>query len=318
MPADAGDLMVLAAKRNGLTSPEMKPWHLKASYATFDSQGNIEAEGTIDEWWAQKHKARISFHSGGDTQTTYYTDAGSYQSGEVANHLGAAEVARQDIVEPLPSPEFLQTESFSVPPRDPRGSKLLCVVTKESTSDQRLPSSTGATYCFDSDKPILRLIAGANGWEQTVRNKFVTYQGKYLPTDVKVAHGTRTSVTMHLDSLETIKTVDEATFTPPADAVRQPQRVLISSGTATGMLATQVKPVYPPIAKAAHVQGEVVLDAAIGSNGHVQSLRVVSGPPMLLQAATDTVEQWTYRPYILNGEQVEVETTVNVIFHLGG
>ena len=93
--------------------------------------------------------------------------------------------------------------------------------------------------------------------------------------------------------------------------------VIISKGVAEGMLITPVKPVYPAIALAAHIQGTVVLQATISKTGTIEGLRVVDGPPMLRQSALDAVKQWRYRPYLLNGEPVEVETTINVIFSLG-
>jgi protein TonB len=79
----------------------------------------------------------------------------------------------------------------------------------------------------------------------------------------------------------------------------------------------KVVPVYPAIAKATGVQGTVVLEAIISKQGTIESLRVVSGPAMLQQAARDAVSAWRYRPYLLNGEPVAVETTVNVVFTLG-
>ena len=75
-------------------------------------------------------------------------------------------------------------------------------------------------------------------------------------------------------------------------------------------------PEYPLIAKATHTQGTVVLQATISRQGTIENLRVTSGPLMLQQAAVDAVRTWRYRPYLLNGDPVEVETTVNVIFTL--
>ena len=74
---------------------------------------------------------------------------------------------------------------------------------------------------------------------------------------------------------------------------------------------------YPAIAKATGTQGTVVLQAVISKTGAIKNLRVVSGSPMLQQAALDAVGHWRYRPFLLNGEPVEVETTVNVVFSLG-
>ncbi|MGA7342857.1 MAG: energy transducer TonB, partial [Terracidiphilus sp.] len=97
-----------------------------------------------------------------------------------------------------------------------------------------------------------------------------------------------------------------------------PKKVNISAGVAVGMLLQKTQPIYPPIAKAARVSGTVVLQATISKQGTITNLRVVSGPAMLQSSALDAVRTWRYRPYLLNNEPVEVETTVNVIFTLGG
>jgi protein TonB len=97
-----------------------------------------------------------------------------------------------------------------------------------------------------------------------------------------------------------------------------PKKVNISAGVAVGMLIQKTTPSYPPIAKAARVSGTVVLQATISKGGTIENLHVISGPAMLQQAAMDAVKTWRYRPYLLNNEPVEVETTVNVIFTLGG
>jgi periplasmic protein TonB len=97
-----------------------------------------------------------------------------------------------------------------------------------------------------------------------------------------------------------------------------PKKLTISSGVMQGNLLQKITPQYPAIAKAARIQGTVVLQATISKQGTIENLRVVSGPPMLTQAALDAVRQWRYRPYLLNNEPVEVETTVNVVFNLGG
>jgi protein TonB len=96
------------------------------------------------------------------------------------------------------------------------------------------------------------------------------------------------------------------------------KKLTISSGVMQGMLLQKTTPVYPPIAKAARVSGTVVLQATISKTGSIENLHVLSGPAMLQQAAMDAVKSWRYRPYLLNNEPVEVETTVNVIFTLGG
>ena len=93
--------------------------------------------------------------------------------------------------------------------------------------------------------------------------------------------------------------------------------VRVSTAVEEGLILQKTKPVYPPIAIAAHVQGTVILAANISKGGAIENLRVVSGPAMLQQSAVNAVSTWRYRPYLLDGQPVEVETTVNVVFTLG-
>ena len=85
-----------------------------------------------------------------------------------------------------------------------------------------------------------------------------------------------------------------------------------------GDLIHKVLPTYPPLARSARIQGQVVLQAVISKQGVVENLRMVAGHPMLVPAAIEAVRQWRYRPYILNNEPVEVETQITVNFSLGG
>jgi len=96
------------------------------------------------------------------------------------------------------------------------------------------------------------------------------------------------------------------------------QRVRVSQGVSQGLLIHQVKPTYPPLARQARIQGTVVLQAVISKDGSIEHLTLVSGHPMLAPAAIEAVKQWKYKPYFLNGEPVEVDTTINVNFTLAG
>jgi len=97
----------------------------------------------------------------------------------------------------------------------------------------------------------------------------------------------------------------------PPPKVAAPQKPLrVSSGVVAGNKISGPNPVYPAIAKTARIQGKVVLQATISKAGTIEGLHAVSGPPMLYQSALDAVKQWRYRPYILNGEAVPVETTM--------
>lgn len=91
----------------------------------------------------------------------------------------------------------------------------------------------------------------------------------------------------------------------------------VSAGVAEGQLLAPIKPVYPIIARDAHVQGTVIIDAVISTDGTVEQARVVSGSPLLTEAALSAVSRARYQPYRLNGQPVAVETTIRIIFTLG-
>lgn len=105
--------------------------------------------------------------------------------------------------------------------------------------------------------------------------------------------------------------------TPPPGSPL-PQRIRVSSGVSQGLLVTKVSPEYPPDARMQGVQGLVVLKVNIDTAGNVVQVELVSGHPLLVQAAIDSVSQWKYRPYLLNGTPIMVETQVQVTFTLSG
>ena len=111
-----------------------------------------------------------------------------------------------------------------------------------------------------------------------------------------------------------VRGLPTAALPPPPPVVR----TLRLSHMSEGSLTHRVQPEYPPLAKAAGIQGMVVLQAVIARDGSIEKLQVVSGHPMLAPAAVKAVQQWRYRPYLLNGDAVEVETQVTVNFMLAG
>jgi protein TonB len=100
---------------------------------------------------------------------------------------------------------------------------------------------------------------------------------------------------------------------PPKVEVK---RIRVGGNVQQAKLVNQVMPVYPPLAKSARIQGTVRLEAIISKDGAIQNLRVITGHPLLIQSAMDAVRQWRYQPTLLNGEPVEVVTTIDVVFTL--
>ena len=102
---------------------------------------------------------------------------------------------------------------------------------------------------------------------------------------------------------------------PPTTAVAPPRKVVVSQMD-PAMLIHRVEPLYPVLAKMAHWEGRVELRATISTDGSISSLEVLRGDPLFIRASYDAVQQWRYRPLILNGQAVEVETYITVVFML--
>lgn len=105
---------------------------------------------------------------------------------------------------------------------------------------------------------------------------------------------------------------------PPAPPENTPAKThrLREPSINPAMLIYRVEPLYPELPKQLHREGRVELHAIIGTDGTIQSLQVISGDPLFLRSALDAVQQWRYRPTILNGQPVEVDTTITVIYTL--
>jgi protein TonB len=103
---------------------------------------------------------------------------------------------------------------------------------------------------------------------------------------------------------------------PPPEKPKTPQRIRVGGNVQAANLIRKIIPVYPALAKQARIQGTVKFQAIIGKDGTIQNLQLVSGHPLLVAAAQQAVSQWVYRPTLLNGEPVEVVTTIDVNFTL--
>jgi TonB family protein len=311
LPTNPKELLLLTAKTNGLAGDDIKPWHLKVSYTLIDDKSEAGEQKSYEEFWVGDKKFKRIYSSKASTVTEYGTEKGILVSGgETMEEMG--EMVRRELLNPLPFLSVVEKNSFVARDVDAGGSKLTCVSFKDGQGNP-----TGQAWCMEATLSVLRVHAAAGGI-QIIRNRILQSQGRYVAGELKFLRDHKPFLTAHVESIEPLANLDEAFFTPPADAVpAKPHKIAISAGVAVGMIQQKIQPVYPAEAKAAGVSGTVVLQATISRDGHIEYLRVVSGPAMLQQAAMDAVRQWTYRPYLLNGEPVEVQTTVNVIFSLG-
>jgi protein TonB len=121
-----------------------------------------------------------------------------------------------------------------------------------------------------------------------------------------------------LENFPTGPTVPTPPPPPLPSTLVAPQRIKQGGAVQAAKIIYQLQPVYPTLARQARIQGLVVLRAVVDNDGNIGELQVISSPPLLVRAALDAVRQWRYQPTLLNGEPVEVETTIAVSFVLGG
>jgi periplasmic protein TonB len=164
------------------------------------------------------------------------------------------------------------------------------------------PSTPAEIFLRPSRRfPIDRPAAGDDGPPQ------VGVSGPYIPG--ASGPGSPDGV------LESLGTAARPILPALPRAVAPPVRI---SHMSEGDLVHKILPTYPPLARSARIQGQVVLQAVISKQGIIENLRVLAGHPMLAPAAIEAVSQWRYRPYVLNNEPVEVETQITVNFSLAG
>ncbi len=138
---------------------------------------------------------------------------------------------------------------------------------------------------------------------------------KYQPT---LLNGEPVKVDTTVDVIFTLSPKETASSSTVAPPPRQPvNSIRVGSNVQSAKLVKQARPFYPPLARQARITGTVRLHAVIAKDGSVAQLEVISGHPLLLQAALDAARQWKYSPTLLFGEPVEVDTTIDVVFTLG-
>jgi TonB family protein len=185
-----------------------------------------------------------------------------------------------------------------------------------SIPTETIPLGLFPTYCLSPDSTKLR-VSFDLGSQAVFRNSLGTFQGKDVSTNVILRLADVIVAEAKVEKLMTFVPT-EITFAPTPDLTAVFGRAArVSGGVIAGNILTKTQPVYPEIAKANHISGTVVLRAIIGRDGHVYSLHVMSGGDVSLAiAAIAAVREWTYKPYLLNGEPVEVDTTITVNFNL--
>ena len=163
-------------------------------------------------------------------------------------------------------------------------------------------------------KPVARLLTqGRLMQPRAIPKNVVVFREAELPPEPPPSAGVFGGIDSLLGGLGEAASGARLRLLPPAVAAQK-----IGGQVQEARIIARPNPVYPPLARQARIQGRVVLHAIIDKDGRVSELQVVSGHPLLVKAALDAVQNWRYQPTILNQEPVEVDTTIDVNFVLGG
>ena len=326
LPKDPRAVLAMAAPVYDFNDAALKPWHLKATYQLYDQNGKPSEQGTFEYWWASPKVNRTTWTRPAATHSDWYTADGKYSYKATGGALEYFEYKLQSaLLSPLPDPKDLDPTKIRLDRKLEgmyAGVKTPCIMVvplmPQHGQIQTVPVGLFPTYCFDPKLPALR-VSFSWGAIAMEFNHIVEVQGKYLAKEILLLEGKRAILSAKVDTVEGLKSTDAA-LVPPADAKTpsSDKPAQLAPGVMVGMLIKKQQPVYPQDAKDARVSGTVVLRAKIGMDGSIHDLHVDSAPwPSLAASALWAVSQWQYKPYLLNGEPVDVETTVNVIYSLG-
>ena len=323
LPKDPRAIFAAAAPFYNFNDATLKPWHLKATYQLYDEKGKPSVQGTYEYWWVSPKVHRSTWTRPDATRTDWYTADGTHSFKVTGERLKFFERGLESaLFSPLPGKAALDSDKIrlDLQEKSSKGVNFPCVsLTQLSQQAQMinvLPNFL-STYCFDPQLPVLRL-SFTYGSVTTHFNNIAKYQNRFLAREILISGLEQKLFSAKVDAVGDLDSSDPE-LTPALDATLvNTAKVQIPSGVAVGMLIKKQFPVYPDLAKRLNQQGTVVIQGTIGTDGKVHNQEVLVAPSELLaDAAMEAVSHWQYKPYLLNGQPVEVETTINVIFTLG-
>ena len=307
MPKDPIAAMLLAARVNGLGSPDMKPWHLKANYQTFDADGRLKDQGVFEEWWAGPEKWKVSYTSAGFNQVEYRNGEKDMVTGDAGWVPLPDSMVERYLIHPLPPGSVIKKEKYVAIDEKICKATLGCL---------RPLTSLNFTVCLSMELPGIR-VEKYRGGLNVLFNKVVQLNGHYAAEQIQVGNSDLPIVSADVTALEGLSRIEDAEFVPPASARPVPVRSG-EAGVIGGHWLSESRPEYPMMARKANIDGTVMLSAVITKAGTTDDIRVISGPRILQDAAIEAVKTWRCTPYLLDKKPVAIQVQVNVTFqHLG-
>jgi len=283
-----------------------EPFQLKVEYQLYDLDGRPTVKGTAEEDWTEADGKQIRIQSSslviGDAPPADKYAVFRRESYLVHQALNA-------LTRPFPAPTERKDFAMDEFHQTLEHSELNCFSLVKPGTSRALESPA---YCTNTDNQIVAMMGHLFVLE---RGDFRKYRTHEVPNHVSLSYEGKPAITMQvteLDPLPDAKVANNKLKKPSSNVVR------VSIEAIAGLFLKHKEPQYPKEAKKKHIAGEVLLTAIITKQGTIAGLEVIASPDQLLtQAAKEAVQDWTYRPYLMNGLPTEVETTITVNFAFG-
>jgi TonB family protein len=320
VPNDPMALLTLGHDKNGLVGSDVKPWHIHGTYRSFDAKGQPDNDGVYEEWWVSASRYKLTFSNPKSTQTDVATGTDLLRDGSQDWESGPELLLRGSLLEPLPDVEQLKEFTLERRSQAVGNSSIDCVGLEYPVRPNlKVTGDFYPTACFDPTLPVLRLFSEGSS-TRIIYSNFVTFQQHYIARHVQVFVSGKLAAEMNLDVVENLKELPDTVLAPPATAISVDLTKIAFNDDHRRhwpLLLKKAVPVYPENAKSMRIQGTVNIKVTISPSGHPMRLVIVSGPPMLQEAALEAVRQWVYKPFYVMGQPRGVEMVIHVVFSLG-
>jgi hypothetical protein len=295
-PGSPKAILQLLVEENGVDFNSATPWHIRFAYNQFDDDGNNIRSGAFEEYYVSPRKYKVSF-TGAFTQTDIATDSGLLRSGNL-EWMGPIEFqAQNEVLHPVRPSERWSDTKLDLAEWPLADKKLPCVIVRRK--DWIIADSSSPKYCYDPGSSRVRYTRG-KGFDQTLYNNLVQFQGRYVAKDITVLKGGKSSIKIHIDALESFTPTD-AIFIPSAGSALIDGRVSISSTISDEYVIKQ--------GEQPHGKGQVDVHFVVGKDGHVVEADALDGPEALHKEALESMRKYIFRPFFVRDLPVEFEST---------
>lgn len=309
LPQDAGQLLHLAHMKNGLNGQDVRPWHIRGTYALYDQNGKPQSHGTYEEWWFAPDLYKRAFTDAKDSETDYADGKGLYRDG-AQPWLGDEIDIRELLLNPIPDGPELNGFRLREETIDVQHKPFLCArLTFGIPHGGFRGGNLFPEYCFDSTIPVVRMFYGVGEWE-LVYDHLGIFQGHYLARQLSLYITGKLRMQFQLEAAETIPNEPESVVKPPASAVPVDLDTIYFMPRPPFFTPVTLKPFLwgsgdAPLEfinpRAIGGGGNVTCRVTIGGDGHVVKLEPLKGP-FDLRRVTDDLQHGVFRPLQVFGK----------------